>query len=191
MKPLRSPFAWWLGWIWLAFAAFNLVDVMTSDATGPVASFAAATLVASCAAAYVLALRPRVVADDDGLRIVNPLRTVVVPWGGVTEVDVTDVVRVHMGEAVYRVWALRENKRRQVRDNLLRASGSAEAPEEPETELRPAEAKARELRTEVERRMAGRRSAGSAQPPEPYWSPPAVAAVLVAALVLLGAVVLR
>ena len=45
--------------------------------------------------AYALALRPRVIADHDGLAIVNPFRDHRVPWSAIQTVDTGDWVRVH------------------------------------------------------------------------------------------------
>jgi hypothetical protein len=45
--------------------------------------------------AYALALRPRVVADQAGITIVNPFRDHHVPWAVIQGVDTGDWVKVH------------------------------------------------------------------------------------------------
>lgn len=187
MKPLRSGVAWVLGWVWMAFAAANLLDLVWRG-SGHSALVAALALLASCGGVFVLALRPRVVAADDGVRIVNPLREVCVPWRRVTDVDVTDVLRIHAGEQVFRVWALRENRRGQVRENLLRAGGEPENSGDPR-EMRPVNLLAHRLRDEVERRAA-QAGAQPASDPSQGWSPAAVGAAVFPALAFLAAVLL-
>lgn len=63
-------------------------------------------LLAVALVAYVLGVRPGVLEDVDGVRVRNPLRTSMVPWGSVTDVDVTDVLRVHTGDGVVRCFAV-------------------------------------------------------------------------------------
>jgi Bacterial PH domain len=90
----RLPGAIVVWWIWVAFAAANLIDLAVAgrDHTGAVI---AATLVLITGLVYACALRPRVVTDADGLTMQNPLRDHRVPWGTVTGVDLRESVQVH------------------------------------------------------------------------------------------------
>src|ERR1700747_2479404 len=84
-QVLRSPTAVVIWWIWLLFAAANLIDlaVQGRDHTSLVA---AAILILATGVAYVTAQRPRIVADSAGITIVNPLRDHHIGWAGVTQV---------------------------------------------------------------------------------------------------------
>jgi len=95
-KPqvFRSPTAVVVWVVWLLFAVGNWVDlaVQGRDHTSVVA---AAVLLLATGAAYVTAQRPRIIADDAGVTIRNPLRDHRIGWAGVAEVDLVDLLRVH------------------------------------------------------------------------------------------------
>jgi hypothetical protein len=61
---------------------------------------------AVCLVSYVFGVRPGVLEEVDGVAVRNPLRTFRVPWGSVTDVDVTDVLRVHAAGRVVRCFAI-------------------------------------------------------------------------------------
>lgn len=123
----RPSVARWFGYAWLVFAAFNLADLAWRG--GSRTSWViAAVLLLITAVVYVTALRPRIVADAGGLRIVNPLREVRVPWGAVTDVDATDMVRVHAGgQRPYRCWAVQAPNRQRRRASRSRAQAGGAA----------------------------------------------------------------
>ena len=86
-----------LWWVWLAFVVANIVDFAIQGAPGSSARFVtvvAGSLATVTGLAYALALRPRVIADHDGLAIVNPFRDHRVPWSAIQTVDTGDWVRV-------------------------------------------------------------------------------------------------
>jgi Bacterial PH domain len=58
-----------------------------------------AILVTITGVAYACAFRARVVADEAGLTVLNPVREFRVPWSGVRQIDVRDWVRVHCATA--------------------------------------------------------------------------------------------
>jgi hypothetical protein len=93
---LAPPVILW--WVWLAFVVANIADFAIQGAPGSsVRSVAvvAGSLATVTGLAYALALRPRVIADHDGLAIVNPFRDHRVPWSAIQTVDTGDWVRVH------------------------------------------------------------------------------------------------
>jgi len=90
----RSPLAVLAWWVWLAFAAANLIDIAVQG-RDHLSAVAAATLVLITGIVYVAAQRPRVLAAADGIVIRNPLRDHRVPWPAVTDVDLRDLLRVH------------------------------------------------------------------------------------------------
>jgi PH (Pleckstrin Homology) domain-containing protein len=95
-KPqvFRSPTAVIVWIVWLLFAVGNWVDlaVQGRDHTSAVA---AAILLLATGAAYVTAQRPRIIADETGLTVRNPLRDYRIGWAGVAKVDLADMLRVH------------------------------------------------------------------------------------------------
>jgi hypothetical protein len=90
---LAPPVIFW--WVWVAFAVANVADFAIQGASARFAIVVSAILVTITGLAYVLALRPRVIAEPSGLTIVNPFRDHHVPWAAITAVDTGDWVRVH------------------------------------------------------------------------------------------------
>ena len=95
---LAPPVVFW--WVWVAFAVANLADFAIQGT--PSARFTTvvlAVLVMVTGLAYVLALRPKVIASETGITVVNPFRDHRIPWGMVQAVDIGDWVRVHYAPA--------------------------------------------------------------------------------------------
>lgn len=90
---LGTPVVLW--WIWLAFAAANAIDLAVQGSSGHAGLVIGAILLLITGFAYALALRPRVVADQSGITVVNPFRDHHVPWAVIQGVDTGDWVRVH------------------------------------------------------------------------------------------------
>jgi hypothetical protein len=114
-RVFRSTAALVGGWTWMVFAALNLLDVAIRgrDTASLVAT---AVLLTGCGIAYVLGIRPRVTADDSGVRVRNPFRDADLPWRSVRTVDATDAVRIHYAgpdssDQVVRVWCLPSSPR--------------------------------------------------------------------------------
>lgn len=189
-----------LWWAWLAFATANLVDVAVQG-SARFAVIVAVVLVTVTGVIYACALRPRVVADDAGLRVLNPVRDYQVPWGSVLAVDVGDWVQVHCapvpgaasGKAIDS-WALfvpartRLKARRRARDPALWSRGRR-LPDEARNlvALSPAQA----IALQLDERAARERSRGvAAGPPTASWAWPSLAAMVVPALTLIIVLVL-
>jgi hypothetical protein len=189
-----------LWWAWLAFATANLVDVAVQG-SARFAAIVATVLVTVTGVIYACALRPRVVAEDAGLRVLNPVRDHRVPWGSVLAVDVGDWVRVHCapvpGSASGKTidsWALfvpartRLKSRRRARDPAL-WSRSRRLPDEARglVALSPAQA----IALQLDKRAARERARGAAAgPPVASWAWPSLAAMTVPALALIIVLVL-
>ena len=127
-KPqiFRSPTAVVVWVVWLLFAVGNWVDlaVQGRDHTSVVA---AAVLLLATGAAYVTAQRPRIIADEAGVTVRNPLRDHRIGWAGVADVDLVDLLRVHCAwggppgaapadrdhHKVISAWAIHYSRRRQ------------------------------------------------------------------------------
>jgi Bacterial PH domain len=116
-QTFRSPTAVVVWWVWLLFAAANLVDLAVQG-RDHLSLVAAAILVMATGIAYVTAQRPRIIADSSGVTIVNPLRDHHVGWAGVTNVDLADLLRVHCRgqgrEKVVYSWAVHYSRRRKL-----------------------------------------------------------------------------
>ncbi|MEV4252653.1 PH domain-containing protein, partial [Spirillospora sp. NPDC049652] len=106
MTPLysvRSPVARVAAWAWVAFTVLNLLDLgfgltgkPARDTTGLVM---AALLLVGCGIAYVLGLRPAIVADEAGVVFRNPLRDIRAPWRSVRRIEGRDAVVVTFAQA--------------------------------------------------------------------------------------------
>jgi hypothetical protein len=106
------------GWVWLVFAAANLVDVAIRGRDFA-AVIAAVVLLLGCGVAYVIGLRPRVEADETGLRVHNPLRDVVVPWPALLEITAPDSLLI--------AYTGPDGERHQTRSWVLQTSPRARA----------------------------------------------------------------
>ena len=191
MQPLvfRSTVARVVAWIFIAFAAANLVDILIRG-RGQSGRIAFAAMIALALGAFVLGLRPAVVADARHVLLRNLLRDVTVPWGTVTAIDSTDALRVHAGPAVFRSWAIAAGnraRRRALRAEADTSQGSAarEATARSGMAGRTHADFVVDQLTQVWR--ARRAEAGGA--PQVRWSLPAVGSVVVAVLLVVGAVV--
>ena len=91
---LVPPVVLW--WVWVAFAVANVADFAIQGASSARFALTVSAILATVTGlAYALALRPRVVADQVGLTIVNPFRVFHVPWAAIQTVDTGDWVQVH------------------------------------------------------------------------------------------------
>jgi hypothetical protein len=120
-EVFRSPAAVVIWWLWVLFAAGNLVDlaVQGRDHLSLVAAF---VLLFVTGVVYVTTLRPRVIADTAGMTVVNPLNDHRVGWAAVSAADTTELLRVRCEwpdgdqtrrRAIY-AWAVHSSRRRRV-----------------------------------------------------------------------------
>jgi hypothetical protein len=128
-KPqvFRSPTAVVVWVVWLLFAVGNWVDLAVQG-RDHLSVVAAAVLLLATGAAYVTAQRARIIADDAGVTVRNPLRDHRIGWAGVAEVDLVDLLRVHCAwggppgaapadrehHKVISAWAIHYSRRRQL-----------------------------------------------------------------------------
>jgi len=116
-QTFRSPTAVVVWWVWLLFAAANLIDLAVQG-RDHLSLVAAAILLLATGVAYVTAQRPRIVAGSSGLTVVNPLRDHHVGWAEVTNVDLADLLRVHCQvqgrDKIIYAWAVHYSRRRKL-----------------------------------------------------------------------------
>jgi PH (Pleckstrin Homology) domain-containing protein len=95
-KPqiFRSPTAVVVWVVWLLFAVANWIDLAVQG-RDHLSVVAAAVLLLATGVVYVTAQRPRIIADDAGVTVRNPLRDHRIGWAGVAQVDLVDLLRVH------------------------------------------------------------------------------------------------
>ncbi|MGW5155504.1 hypothetical protein ACWEPN_08480 [Nonomuraea wenchangensis] len=106
-QTYRSRSAFVMAWLWLAFVAFNVYDLINKY-TGKASMVALAVLAVLTVVVYVVALRPATVLTEHELVGRNPLRTIRVPWAAIDDVTVSHAISVHHGGGddggVLRLW---------------------------------------------------------------------------------------
>jgi Bacterial PH domain len=195
-----TPFVLW--WIWVVFVIFNLAQVIIPDHDYFSLELGAG-LLALTGVAYATALRPRVVASDDGIVVHNPVRDHFIRWGAVTGVYLGDSVELSCArpapgkDKTIHCWALYSNRRSRmkqqqigVRSWLRNSPGSSRAP----AEVRDlaSQDSAQLMAAELGSRATSAREAGA--PPATLqsrwvWQP--IAAMLVPAAALLALVLAK
>jgi PH (Pleckstrin Homology) domain-containing protein len=93
-QTFRSPTAAVIWVVWLLFAVGNWIDLAVQG-RDHLSVVAAAVLLLATGVAYVTAQRPRIIADDAGMTVRNPLRDHRIGWAGVTRIDLVDLLQVH------------------------------------------------------------------------------------------------
>ena len=80
-------------WVWVLFAVANLID-LAIQGRGYGAIIAAVSVLFVTGLVYAAALRPRLLIDDDGLTVVNPVREHRVRWAAVADAEALDLLRI-------------------------------------------------------------------------------------------------
>jgi Bacterial PH domain len=119
-QTFRSPTALVVWVVWLLFAVGNWIDLAVQG-RDHASVVAAAILLLATGVAYVTAQRPRVIVDDAGMTVRNPVRDHRIFWAAITDVDLMDLLRVHctvdqgQGERKKTIsaWAVHYSRRRQ------------------------------------------------------------------------------
>ena len=118
VQTFRSPTAAVIWVVWLLFAVANWIDLAVQG-RDHLSAVAAALLLLATGIAYVTAQRPRIIADQTGVTVRNPLRDHRIGWAAVTKVDLADLLRVHTAAQgqrpkVISSWAVHYSRRRQL-----------------------------------------------------------------------------
>jgi hypothetical protein len=201
----RSPVAVIFFWVWTAFAAANLADLAVQGHSHFGATIAAVLLLVT-GVVYATSLRPVVVADDDGIKITNPLRGHEVPWGAVDEVDLADSLKLKISwqdaegehhQNLY-AWAVHSPRRSRLKADLRnkRLGAPRQRPSTiygrlpPEVEKAATKTDAEHMTRAVEERAAIAHAKGMlGGVPQSTWHWPSIVAV-VAPLILFVIVIL-
>jgi Bacterial PH domain len=184
-------------------AVLSVLGVLDVLRLGQLGSQGAAVclLLAVPAAAYVLGMRPGVLEGPAAIEVRNPMRTTVVPWDALTDVDVADVLRLRVGDREVRCFAVPRRRPSMTGVRSAMSTGfmlPAKDPGrgwEPEAGQPRAQALAQRLRDlAAEHRRLG---SGPGQPRAAAaevttrWARDAVVAVALVAVLVLAALVLR
>jgi hypothetical protein len=126
-QVFRSPIAAVVWWIWVLFAVGNLIDLAVQG-RDHLSAVAACTLLLITGIVYATAQRPRIIADDGGLTIVNPLRVHQVGWPAVVGFDSTELLRVRClwtardgtpsEMRAFYAWAAHSSRRRKLAEEM-------------------------------------------------------------------------
>jgi hypothetical protein len=123
---LTPPLVLW--WVWAAFAAANLADLVIQSRDWFALQITFALLLVT-GFMYACALRPRVITDATSLTILNPFRDYQVPWTGVEGIFVGDSVEFQCQQPAPRPlktiysWALYSPRRARARAELRATAG--------------------------------------------------------------------
>jgi Bacterial PH domain len=197
-----APFVIW--WVWVAFAIYNLAQIAIPDHDYFSLELTAG-LLAVTAVMYACTVRPRVLADEEGVLVLNPYRDHRVRWGALTGVYLGDSVEFGCArpapqkEKTIYSWALYSGRRSRLK-NQMRADRERARASGPGT-LRRAQAEAQELsRKDIVQLMAaeiGRRSTDARERGVPdavlesWWAWQPLVYLLVPAALFLGLVLGR
>ncbi|MFC4010577.1 PH domain-containing protein [Nonomuraea purpurea] len=200
-QTYRSRVAFVLGWVWLAFVALNVWDLIARY-TGKSSLIALAVLGVLTALVYVVALRPATVFTEAGLVGRNPFRTTFLPWTAIDDVSVSHSINVQYGEErTLRLWtpmsSARERARAQRRGvpkqerGRLRTEPRLSKPEQAAMEAFTGKTHADWVGDQIrERAESARRRDETAEPARVTWSYDAIAVVAAAfVLVVVAAVI--
>jgi hypothetical protein len=168
-------------WVWVVFAAANLLD-LAIQGHDHFAAVVAAVLVLITGITFVAAFRPRVLAGDEGLTIKNPLRDHQVPWGCVESLDLRDSLEVHCRwqdggprrKKLY-AWAVHSPRRSRLRAEMRGRRKLSSEEKQPTAFARlPPEAKTAAIKSNEEQIVDSlrARAAKSGEPAEPNPSRP-------------------
>lgn len=185
----RSPGSIILSFGWLVLAVIVLIDLAVQGHTrsGLIGAF---LVLAISGIVYGCAWRPRIVADADGITLVNPLREFRIPWGSVVKVDAIHALQVHCapaagspGGTVASSWAiqssprsaLRASRRRRLADRRTQAAGGYGRRAEPEPRAQdPSSAQSVAARL-AERAQQARQAGAKGGQPATGWAWPTIA----------------
>jgi Bacterial PH domain len=144
------------GWVYMVFAAVNFVDLIWRG-RDMASAIAAAVLLLGCGVAYAVALRPRIVADDEAVQFDNLLRDVRLPWEAVTRFDGGDAVYAHVGDRRFRAFILQTSPRARARSEMKARREEKKLPEAVAAYMRGRTAT--DFTVEQLRELAGKRRA--------------------------------
>jgi hypothetical protein len=116
-----TPFVIW--WVWVAFAIYNLAQIAIPDHDYFSLELTAG-LLALTAVIYACTVRPRVLADEEGILVLNPYQDHRIRWGALTGVYLGDSVEFGCArpapqkEKTVYCWALYSGRRSRMKARM-------------------------------------------------------------------------
>jgi hypothetical protein len=190
-------------WVWLVFAVANLLD-LAIQGHDHFAAVVSATLLLITGVTFDSAFRPRVVADDEGLMVRNPLRDHRVPWGCVDSLELGDSLEIRcqwqdggpQRKKLY-AWAVHSPRRSRLKAEMRARRQAGPAGQRPASFGRvPPEARTAMTKTDAEHivdslrtraakfRAAKSRADADQGKPSSHWDPLAIAVLIIPAVLL-------
>ena len=123
----KSRLGFVLGWVWMAFAAINVVDILRHEWDRS-SAYAGSLLLLVSGIVFVLWLWPRLRADGERVLIRNPLREIDLPWGAIEEIDAHDTVRFSTEHKRYHSWVGHVPNRRRAAFSRARSRARSAGP---------------------------------------------------------------
>jgi Bacterial PH domain len=123
-----------IAWIWVIFAVFNVFDVVIPGHDYFSLELLAGLLTVT-GVAYASGLRPKVVADSDGVFVRNPYRDHRLQWGAITGVYLGDSVELSClteapkKEKTIYCWSLFSSRRSHMRSQMQRSMFTVRRPD--------------------------------------------------------------
>jgi hypothetical protein len=96
-KVYRLPGPQVMWWVWVVFVTVNLLDLAIQGHDYESLQIAVG-LLAITGLVYACTLRPRLIADADGLTMINPLRNHRIPWPRIAEIYLAESVQFKCSE---------------------------------------------------------------------------------------------
>jgi hypothetical protein len=192
-----TPFILW--WIWIAFVIFNVIQVIIPDHDYFSLELTAG-LLAVTGVAYATALRPRVIASDEGIVVHNPIADHLARWGAVSGVYLGDSVELNCARPTPRkdktvyCWALYSNRRSRMKQQQFGVRSWLHTSNRAPVEARElaSQDSAQLMAAELGRRATTARQAGApAAVLESRWAWWPIAAMVVPAAALVGLLVAK
>ncbi|MET7462926.1 hypothetical protein [Nonomuraea sp. NPDC005501] len=198
-QAYRSRSAFILGWVWVAFAALNVFDLIVRY-NGKASLVALAVLAVLTALVYLAALRPVTLFTETALVGRNPLRTTTLPWESIEEATVSHSINVRYDGRLLRLWTPISGARERAKAQRRGAAPPRRGRFDTEPVLSPAEQAAAQAlagKTHAdwvgeqiaERAESARRREQDAGPVRVSWAFDSFAALAVALVMVVVAVV--
>jgi hypothetical protein len=194
---LVAPMVLW--WVWVGLIVLGLADLAVQGHDWISLRFGLGLLTAT-GVVYACALWPKVIADGDGVTVLNPLRQFGIPWGAVNGIFLADSVEVVCARAAPKTektvysWALSSPRRSRARAQLrglhwdrggrTRPSTYDRLPDSAKAVVKqtPAEVIARELGLLSEQALAASGDAANGAVMSVRWAWQPLAAILMPAV---------
>lgn len=104
-QVFRSSFWRAVALIWLPILGFTIWDI--ANRGWPASGWTALSVMGAVTVlVYAVGWRPAVLAGTDNVVVRNPFRTTTIPWSAVTDIDLTDALRIHTARGLTRAWSV-------------------------------------------------------------------------------------